>query len=1033
MSSPTFELNNELVRAGAGAGKTTALTARVLEVAKHFYEQEGRAPKIVVTTFTRKATEELRERLVKKACEIGDARLIDFVTAKSYLHISTIHSVLSLFLRRLGHWLDIDTGFRVADSAQADRLARKVLREILFRKPEFANILEDFNFNQLTGMLRTHASSDGEPFTEIELKKLCVVAVHERAAALERIARMVLVDAQNEKWVEYANHVLQCVQQLKKYEGQFKLADWFSDFESLAKPRYVTKSAPIPEALHDELKSAIKACDELLGPEFDIDNCQIFAKKAKLFTDLRSEFLNKYEEKKSNSGFVEFDDLEKLTLKALRKSPEMAKVFSTEWDYWLIDEFQDTSPIQVELLNGLIGHKPVYVVGDPQQSIYIFRGARSEVFLEKEKEVLQGGGHLSELLKNYRSRPELLLFFNDFFSQLPGAFLPMQAKADQPQDLKDPVAQFCIVSRDSDEPYAALAQTILNRIKNNDEKFDHFCVLGRTNRELYKIAQYFDTLNIPTHVHASDGFYSRREVLDLLSFAKFLVNPYDNLNLIRLLRSPWLRIEDSALVQALSRREVYYWSSVQKKFVDSKPIQYLIAAYSKVSEVGIFETVRDFAIDCGLLTSSHFHDMTGRRESNIWKLLHLMREGERTPGFSYANFLYNAFQAAENENSGEGESDAVAALEPNRVNFMTIHKSKGLKFKHVLLPNMGRRLSTVEAKKHEHPFVYDEVESKFTLAIRLGEERKMTHNLAARRQFERFALLERDEHMRLLYVALTRAEHSVLMHWQDSIDRLSWAAQFKLDLSAGVHAGDKYSYVVSHEFERPEIYSVEAAATGVVREPWASGHVAVESTRMKRISVTRLLDDKFKSATILNQQAEANLNSNLKAAGAPSKFDKLQLQRKIEAPVFGQRIHSFLETLKYRGLTEAGFDRQWLKSCSERWFSKRAGEFEKAVEYVLGLDTPPIQKLILRGEVEWGFQLQTEQGVIEGQIDLWGVIDDTVWVVDYKSGSDKSSERAFAQLELYAEALRARGYEKHMKLAVIYAREEKIEIREFSS
>src|ERR1700712_3645685 len=106
VSGPSPQLNLEIVRAGAGAGKTTRLTRQVLDVVAEFLRTEKRFPHLVVTTFTRKATQELRERLMLEAVSHGDFALLEYVSSKSHLSISTIHGVLSLFLSRFASHLD---------------------------------------------------------------------------------------------------------------------------------------------------------------------------------------------------------------------------------------------------------------------------------------------------------------------------------------------------------------------------------------------------------------------------------------------------------------------------------------------------------------------------------------------------------------------------------------------------------------------------------------------------------------------------------------------------------------------------------------------------------------------------------------------------------------------------------------------------------------------------------------------------------------------------------------------------------------
>lgn len=1031
MSVTTPELNTEIVRAGAGAGKTTALTEKVLNVAEQFFKANNRAPKIVVTTFTRKATEELRERLVREACQLDNPRLIDFVTTKSNLHISTIHGVLSLFLRRLGHWLNIDSGFRILEAQAADRIARIALREILVKEPLFATLLEDFTFSQLCGMVREYAATDSlntkRPFTANDLQKIRQSEFSRIAEHLTQVSKHILVETQNEKWLEYAGHLIECAKPLASAQADsgkgINTSDWVTRLETLPKPRFISKSPPFAESVHDDLKNILKECTKLESEIFNHENDKVYVEKSEIFGRLAMLFSEAFTEKKLSGGQIEMDDLENITLQALRDHPEVAAAFSSDWDYWLIDEFQDTSPKQVELLNALSGRKPVFVVGDPQQSIYLFRGARSSVFAEKEKAILAGGGLKSELIKNYRSSPELLLFFNDFFTQLSGSFIKMEPKSvvTSPNDI---VAHFCIVDKSVNAPYAPFALKILKSV-NTGASFHEFCVLSRTNRELRAVAQYLESLNIPTHLHSSDGFYRRREVLDILSLLKFLLNPHDNKNLIRLLRSPWFRVEDQVLIETLAAQPstVFYWSHLQQHMSNHTTIQRLEKSIQAIQEHGVFETLRKCVIDAGLIEASHIHDSTGRRESNIWKFFSLLREKERAPGFSYMNFVQNALRSLEDPD-GDNESDAVAALEPNRVNLMTIHKAKGLKFNHVLLPNIGRRLSLSEARKHEQPFVFSETDEKFTLALRLGEDRKLTHNLAAQKYFAELAETERAEYLRVLYVAMTRAEKSVMLHWQEPVDKSSWAGLLKIALDQGVHKTANYSYKVEREFANPEKFIPKTSPHKEPRAPWTSS----EGTKInqRRISVTRLIEEKFAAPSDVDINFSKTHNMNI-----------AQLQKHIEAPVIGQRIHSYFENLKYahsqnslhNKLGNNLYDAQHLKLYCKTWFSKNSDEFEQAIKYVLELNTPPIAELIRNGEVEWGFQLQSARGIIEGQIDLWGTVNGETWIVDYKSGSARYQDKAFVQLELYSLALRARGIKDLIQLAVVYALEKKVEIR----
>jgi ATP-dependent helicase/nuclease subunit A len=135
-----------IVRAGAGAGKTTALTEHVLDVAREFRKTQDRYPRIVVTTFTKKATQELKERLVLLALK-KHHDLLEFVNSSSALKISTIHGILDQFLRQYGGAIELDPSFSVINSSRASQLARQVIRKILLNhssKESLQTLIDEF-------------------------------------------------------------------------------------------------------------------------------------------------------------------------------------------------------------------------------------------------------------------------------------------------------------------------------------------------------------------------------------------------------------------------------------------------------------------------------------------------------------------------------------------------------------------------------------------------------------------------------------------------------------------------------------------------------------------------------------------------------------------------------------------------------------------------------------------------------------------------------------------------------------------------
>ena len=529
-------------------------------------------------------------------------------------------------------------------------------------------------------------------------------------------------------------------------------------------------------------------------------------------------FKKDFESLKNETGQFEMSDLELLTYQVTQKEPQLCEEFSRLWNYWFVDEYQDTSPLQVKILNKLIGARPSFIVGDPQQSIYLFRGARSEVFTLKEKEILENGGELSVLNKNYRSQPELLHFFNDFFSNISPHFKPMKPRDHKGICKNKIVATYSIAHKgdvsnvstiktgenhsekrqglqeDSllEKPVNLMALGTESRTKNEDiaiynyilnllskgQKHEDICILAKTHNHLNNIASFLDSKGLPTHIHGFRGFHERREILDALGILKFIINPHDNFNLINILRSPWFHVEDSLIVDKLADRPHFYWETLSSSLKEHKSIQSLVQLLRNSSKMGVNESFKRALVDCGIFDLARHCDPSGRRESNLWKLVTCLEIEQRRSGFNYLKFIYSL-----SEGEWAEAGDAVACLEPQSINLMTIHASKGLKFRNVILPRMDRKPLLTRSSSQKPLINVDEDTQKWTLAIPLGEEKKMSHSPVAREVFEKLSEKERAESDRLLYVALTRAEESVFLSWvKDDIEKGSWAEKIQQSL-----------------------------------------------------------------------------------------------------------------------------------------------------------------------------------------------------------------------------------------------------------
>ena len=1038
---------HQIVRAGAGAGKTYTLTHKVMDIADDIYQREKRWPRIVVTTFTRKATQELRERLMLLALE-EKPHLIEFINSRSHLMVSTIHGVMDLFLKRYGAHLDIDPGYSVISGAEATKLARQVLRHVILGEGgEGGDLLETLPFNQLAKLMRrldaTYAENpDASSFTFEDFQALFTTRALEVARELESSAFNIKEESTKENWLKMADDYLALSGLLKSTSWADAREAFASRIEAMGMAPRMTKDNPVTEMTKDDAKIARDHAKEFLKPVFDPAAWRLFAAHFEVLERIGKRFAEDFRRAKRERGFLEIGDLELLAMECIRESPEAAKAFASEWDHWLIDEYQDTSPFQVRLLRELTGLAPCFVVGDPQQSIYLFRGARSEVFSQREDEIMKSGGERKLLTVNRRSTPELLLFLNDFFGQMTPPFSPMEPflEGDHKVDPSKVVAEIFIAPRPNDDQPAPTRsfddddddesvddeervssdvemKAIVAHVQNlivAGAKPDEICVLARTNQTLVKVSDWLKLYGLPTHVHAAAGFFERRETRDALAFLKFLINPHDSFNAIEVFRSPCFRVSDQLIAEITQVRPESLWvglttSSAEKFSVntpDQEALQKLAGHLKNVHVMGLTGAFRHGLIDSGFIDVSHLHDSSGRRESNIWKLLARLESEEARPGFNPLSFV-SGTNAELKLDEGNSEGDAVAAVEPDRINLMTIHASKGLEFGHVILPRMDQKPRLTGAAD----FFYDSSLGKWATRVPFGDDAKLEKTLAEVAYVEDFRKQELSEHARVLYVALTRAIKTVFLSWTEPLAKNSWADLVRLDLSRGVHTSESYTYTVHNEPVEPAAH-VENVGEHV--EPRAKWREASEPSAPTSLSVTEILE-----------RHEALASGSGAVLGAV--VGDRDVTRRLKIAATGTAVHKLMETLKYPSQERMGL-------LIERWFPNQGAKVSKAIAFVQKCEAPPLMAIIENGEVEWGFAMMERDLLIEGAIDLWGrAPDGVVWIIDYKTGNPMNRPKAFEQMTLYSLALRKSGLlaaTDKVKMAAVYPFNEEIYIED---
>lgn len=991
MSGASSELKNTILRAGAGAGKTTTLTRLFLNFASDFKETHDKLPRIVVTTFTRKATQELKERLLALALEEGREDLFHYVSQKGQVQISTIHGVLSLFLSKYGAAVGLTPDFKLMDDREIKKQGRKIIRRHLLENSDYQELMDEYDFAVIEECLHSYYSfwivnPHLRPASTQDFANLKQVKLKSLGGRILRACQSILDEAPNEKWVSYCESLLRMPwgDSAKQSELIERLESFFSHTK---KP--VFSKTPFSESLHEEFKEALKDVQKVLEEDsYSPEYWERHHKLCQTFEKFALDFCRDFYRQKIEFGVLSMADLENLSLKIIQDHPDTAQRFSHEWDFWMVDEYQDTSPVQVRLLRSLIGDRPQFVVGDPQQSIYLFRGARSEVFQDKIEEIQSQDGVVNTALVNYRSSPEVLEFFNFFFTRISPQFAAMTPSPNKEKKGRESVVAQILITPDDpqNEEEDQESLTVIARIQELLQAGvspEQICVLGRTHKTLQNIATRAQTFGVPVQLHSSSGFYQRREVIDALALLKFMITPHDNANLLTLLRSPWLCVEDAELAKVAQLKSVSMWL-VMSQVEDIKlltPIRYLKNLLKRSEEAGFTHCFRQALIELGFFEYSLRVDPTGRREANLWKLVHLLFQEERRPGFNYLDFLDSNFESlSTDENQGDG--DATPVIEPKRVNFMTVHASKGLQFDEVILPGMGQ----MPRSSNSQHFSIRESDSVWTMKVR-AEDQSFKESLLAKEIVEEMRDREQQEFLRVLYVALTRAKEGVTLIWDQDIKKNSWASLVPLDCEPGLHSCEGFSYLVRNETLRPQVMTLEALKEKPLREKFVS-----EVSEPERTSV---------AVTALAYSASTGGVEVVKTIR--------QISQGLTRAQQGTDAHKIFEALKYQDL-------QTLAALGD-------SQMKQALEYISVLQEPPLMEIIKNGRVEWGFALKQQNYILQGQIDLWGVVGDTCWIVDYKTGSQKYADVAFQQLEAYASALSAMGKipaNSTIKLAIVY-------------
>jgi DNA helicase II / ATP-dependent DNA helicase PcrA len=407
--------------------------------------------------------------------------------------------------------------------------------------------------------------------------------------------------------------------------------------------------------------------------------------------DLTAAVFHRYQEDLKNYNAVDFDDLLVLAAHLLEEFPDIQAKWERRFDFVMVDEFQDTNQLQMELVHKLARvHQNVCVVGDDDQSIYGWRGAEISNILEFEHHFPKPT--IVKLEQNYRSTNAILGAANSIIRRNPRR---------RPKSLWSENGdgdRIRVVQVPDDEEEANFVTGEIQRLQLSEGvSWTDIAVFFRMNAQSRLLEANLRRLQIPYRVVGSRSFFDRREVKDLLAYLSCITNPQDDISLLRIINTPARGIGSSTIESALAfsnrekksllqifRSDSFHAQLTKRSSLCISQFMDLIDSYetklnqplTKMADV-VYELVRDIGYVDSLRRSSHSPEEAQNREENVREMIRTLSEYESRGGAGLPGFLAETSLDRDRQEDSEPQKEGVTLI--------TFHAAKGLEFPHVFL------------------------------------------------------------------------------------------------------------------------------------------------------------------------------------------------------------------------------------------------------------------------------------------------------------------------------------------------------------
>ena len=730
-----------LVSAGAGSGKTFMLTQRIAyALLNPGLSDVTDIDQVLAITFTEAAAAEIKARVRNKLREEGMAGQALKVDA---CWISTIHGMCSRILHENALELGLDPQFGLIGDIEQARLLSQCMDEVLRTSSgQFDALFDEYGKDKygkdkaarmVLDLLAQASNVRGE------LKSLVVApCMDPHEIARDMYDAIIAVDATARQDVNTKGKQGTIAPKIRDMaEGEFgwRTFERLDAQDALTYRELLTAIAGIPTDLYRGSKEPFATAVALfrqtvirLRRECEMGLAD--AARSSL-VGMAREVHRLYEQRKAALGMLDQDDLIHKTLDAFENAPEMENRYRDRFRLIMVDEFQDTSELQIALISHLThGDQRLCTVGDTQQSIYRFRGADVGTYLAHKRHMREletdAGGLACELDRNFRSHGDIIRFVNKLFSQErvfgSDEFIKLgfdERHAENPRNAFPNVARIEVIAHSSEHgkgvspadrvPFEAEAIaerfcTLHETESANCRWADMVILLGRmTNAEVY--AQALRRHGAPCTITGGSGFKYTPEALLVASLCSALTNPLNSEAMGNVLASDMFGLGSDELLALATSPEGHrrdFWGGMVA-CVSGKPdfwgapfsaraklaASVLLHAASNLGTGTLSSMLDEIAVESGYLTRLQAQGPQGMAQAaNFFKALRMVEDAESSnPSEGPAQVCTRYLQAIDGgvkERPGSLNTD-----EQDAVRILTIHSSKGLEYPIVALADFN--------------------------------------------------------------------------------------------------------------------------------------------------------------------------------------------------------------------------------------------------------------------------------------------------------------------------------------------------------